>query len=274
MRRANLFLLFTSAILLVLLIVAVLARSGFSSQFYVWEFRVDVKPILFAIFCYFFARRFSFQFVQISSEIWKWNWKVNLLAFFSPVLLCGIVILVGLAVGGIVYQGVDNAATFLLGIIVDIPAIFFFSASTLLLEEIIFRGYVYSYLSAEHGFIIPALVTSALWGVIFYSNFFDFQQLSFLSVIGGFLNLISIGFVCSSLVYFSTSIWASYSFRVGLATFLIPLLSGKQDEANSFFLSNFPAFSNSGILLSLLFFIFAAFIAKLGRPPKQPQFPG
>jgi membrane protease YdiL (CAAX protease family) len=268
MRRANLFFLFLSAILLVLVIVALLARIDVPSQFYIWEFRIDLKPILFLGGCYFFARRFSFQFVRIGAEIWKWNWKVNLLAFFSPCLLCGIVILVGLLFNGVVYQGVDNAATFLLGIFGDIPAIFFFSATTFLLEEIIFRGYVHSYLSTEHGFIVPALVTSGLWGLLFYINFFDIQQLSFSSVIAGYINLISIGFVCSSLVYYSTSIWSSYSFRVGLATFLIPLLSGKQDDANSFFLSDFSVFSNSGILLTLLLVIFGICISKLSKPSK------
>ena len=272
MRRANFSLFFFAAVLLVLMVVALLDRAGVPSQFYVWEFKIDLKPILFFGLCYFFAKKYSVQIGRINRQVWKWSWKVNLLAFFSPVFLCGTVILAGLISKGIVYQGVDNAATFLLGILIDIPAFFFFSATTLLLEEIVFRGYVFHYISSERSFIAAVLLTSALWGLLFYVNFFDVRQLSFSSIAGGFIYLVSIGFVCSSLFYYSRSIWSSYSFRVGLATFLIPLLCGKLDDANSFFVSGLSPFSNSGIILSSLNFIFAACIFKASKPQIKPQF--
>ncbi len=169
-----------------------------------------------------------------------------------------------------VYQGVDNAGTFLLATFFDIPATFFFSITTVLLEEIVFRGFVFSAISKGENFALPALLTSGLWALMSFGSALQFHNLTFWSILIGFSNLISIGFICSALFLFSKSIWPSYSFRIGLLVFSSALLCGSQDDTNSFFFANLSSFSSTGVLSSLLNIVFAASLFKLHKNRQKP----
>ncbi len=263
--KANRFYLLLVSVLFVLLCSEALVRLGLKTQFYIWEFNIDLRYAVFGVICYFFSRKFQVGFNLAKIGIRSWDWPTNLLAFFSPIGLFGLLIVAGILFKATSYQGVENSATFLLATAFDIPATFFFSITTVLLEEIVFRGFVFRAISKKESFVLPALLTSGLWALMSFSNGFQIQNSNLGSIFVGFLNLTSIGFVCSALLLFSKSIWSSYSFRLGLLVFSTALLCGKQDETNSFFITNLASFSNSGILLSLLNFIFASFIFKIHK---------
>ncbi len=273
MGRVNPFFILLVLVFFVLLGSEALARLGLKTQFYIWEFEINLKPAVFGVLCYFFNRKFQIGFKLAKIGVRSWDWPTNLLAFFSPFGLFALLIVVGILFKATAYQGVENSATFLLATCFDIPATFFFSISTVLLEEIVFRGFVFSTISKRENLVLPALLTSGLWALMSFSNAFQIQNLSFGSILIGFLNLISIGFVCSALVLFSKSIWSSYSYRIGLMVFSTALLCGNQDETNSFFIANLASFSSSGILFSLLNFIFAAFLYKLHKSCQKSAIP-
>ena len=220
---------------------------------------------MFGVICYFFSRKFQIGFNLAKIGIRSWDWPTNLLAFFSPIGLFGLLIVAGILFKATLYQGVENSATFLLATAFDIPATFFFSITTVLLEEIVFRGFVFRAISKKESFVLPALLTSGLWALMSFSNGFQIQNSNLGSIFVGFLNLTSIGFVCSALLLFSKSIWSSYSFRLGLLVFSSALLCGSQDDTNSFFITNLGSFSSRGVLSSLLNIIFASFRFKLHK---------
>jgi membrane protease YdiL (CAAX protease family) len=272
MGRVNPFFILLVLVFFVLLGSEALVRLGLKTQFYIWEFEIDLKPAVFGVLCYFFNRKFQIGFKFAKIGVRSWDWPTNFLAFFSPFGLFALLIVVGVLFKATAYQGVENSTTFLLATFFDIPATFFFSITTVLLEEIVFRGFVFSTISKGENFVLPALLTSGLWALMSFSNAFQIQNSSFGSILIEFLNLISIGFVCSALLLFSKSIWSSYSFRIGLMVFSTALLCGKLDETNSFYITNLASFSSNGILLSLLNFIFATILFKLHKKRHKSAF--
>ncbi len=248
---------------------AALLHLGIKNQFYIWEFKIDLKPVVFGALCYFFNRKFRIGFTLSKIGTQNWNWGTNLLAFFSPFGLLALLIMAGISFKAITYQGVDNSATFLLATFFDIPATFFFSITTVLLEEMIFRGFVFDAVSNEDNFVLASFLSSGLWVLISFADVFKMHNLSVGFVLVGLLNLISVGFVCSALLLSSKSIWSSFSFRIGLMVFSSALLCGKQDETNSFFIANLPSFSSNGILFSLFNFSFVAILLKLHKSSKK-----
>jgi membrane protease YdiL (CAAX protease family) len=265
MGRANPFFLLLVSVFFVLLGSEALLLLGLKTQFYIWEFKIDLKPAVFGVLCYYFNRKFQIGFNFAKIGIRSWDWLTNLLSFFSPLALLAILIMAGISFKTIAYQGVENSATFLLATFFDIPATFFFSITTVLLEEIVFRGFVFDAISKKENFILASFLTSGLWALISFSDVFQMHNSSFGSILLGFLNLMSIGFVCSALLLFSKSIWSSFSFRIGLMIFSTALLCGNQDETNSLFVANLSSFSSNGILLSLFNFAFFAILLKLHK---------
>jgi len=203
--------------------------------------------------------------------MWKWNLRSNILAFFFPFGLFVLLILGGLLFKTIDYQGVENSATFLLATVFDIPATYFFSVTTVLLEEIVFRGFVFSAVMKGKNIFLPSLLASGLWALMCIGGVFQDAGANFRSILFGFVNLVSIGFVCSSLYLSSGSIWSSYSFRIGLIVFSTALLSESPAEANSFFSANTFLFSSNGLLITLFNFIFASLVLKLRKRPQNPD---
>jgi len=269
--RTDPFFLFLGLVLVVLLGSAAFVHLGLKTQIYVWEFRIDLRSAVFAILCVSFSkwRHAGFEFTKIG--MWKWNLRSNILAFFFPFGLFVLLILGGLLFKTIDYQGVENSATFLLATVFDIPATYFFSVTTVLLEEIVFRGFVFSAVMKGKNIFLPSLLASGLWALMCIGGVFQDAGANFRSILFGFVNLVSIGFVCSSLYLSSGSIWSSYSFRIGLIVFSTALLSESPAEANSFFSANTFLFSSNGLLITLFNFIFASLVLKLRKRPQNPD---
>jgi len=263
--KTKLFYLLLALVFLILLGSEVLFQMGVRTQYYAWEFKFDLKTIAIGVLCYVINRKFNVGFEIRKIGLWSWSWRDNLLAFFSPLLLFTTLIAAALIVKAATYQGADNPTTFLLATIFDVPATLFFSIFVVLLEEILFRGFMFNAISNERRFFISALLVSCLWGVYSLGDLLHNQDSGIVSVLSGFINSLSIGLVCSAFLLYSKSIWVSYSFRIGLLTFSAALLSRGQEESNTFFVTNFASFSSSGIVLSFLNFVLAAILLKLSK---------
>jgi len=263
--RANPFFLFLALVVLTLLGSEVLFQLGVRTQFYLWEFRLDLNILVIWVFCLIFNRKLTLDLGLSKIGIGRWVWRDNFLAFFSPFFLLAIIIAVGLLVKTITYQRVDNPSTFLLATIFDIPATFFFSISNVLMEEIVFRGFIFRVISKGKKFFVSTFLVSSLWGVFSLGNFLHDQGSGVTPIFTGLINSFSMGLVCSALLLYSKSIWSSYSFRIGILTFSAALLSRSQEESNTFFASNLASFSNNGIICSLLYFVLAVILLKLSK---------
>lgn len=267
--KTNPLVLLLASIFFVLLVSEALRRLGLETQFYVWEFKIDLKLIILGVFCYIINRKFEIGFNFDKIGVRNWSWSTNLKAFLLPLGLLAFVITAGIFLKATAYRGVDNTATFLLATFFDIPAIFFFSITTLLLEEIIFRGFAFNAISKKDVFVLPTFLASSLWALISFTDNMQTHDSSFRSILLGLLNLISIGFVCSALLWFSKSIWSSFSFRIGLLVFSSALLCRIQDDTNSFFTAKMAFFSSNGFFLTFCNFAVAAFLLKLRKTPEK-----
>ena len=47
---------------------AALLHLGIKNQLYIWEFKIDLKPVVFGALCYFFNRKFRIGFTLSKSE--------------------------------------------------------------------------------------------------------------------------------------------------------------------------------------------------------------
>ncbi len=263
--RANPFLLFLVLIVLGLLGSSAFAQFGYRTQFYVWEFPIDLKSTFLGILCYYFRKKIQEEFVFAKIGLDRWDWGANLLAFFSPLVLLTLLIIAGYFFKTILYRGVENSAAFLLATLFDIPAIYFFSITTILLEEIIFRGFILNAISKKENIFIASLLASGLWALMSFSSVFQKADLSLTSILLGYMELISLGFACSALFFSTRSIWSSYSYRIGFMVFSAALLSEGRSETNSLFRANSATFSSSKILVIFMNFIFAVFLINLQK---------
>src|SRR5271169_3780479 len=165
MQRTKLFFFFLGLVLVVVVGSNVFVQLGYRTQLYIWEFPIDIKSALLAILCYFFIRKFNEGFVFADIGMRRWDWLANLIAFFSPLVLLALIVVLGYLFRATGYEGVENSTTFLLATLFDVPAIYFFSFTTILLEEVIFRGFIFSTISKETNIILSSLLTSGLWAV-------------------------------------------------------------------------------------------------------------
>jgi membrane protease YdiL (CAAX protease family) len=263
--RTKPFFLFLALVVLTVLGTEALFRMGVRTQFYVWEFKFDLNILVIGILCLVFNRKSNVGFGLSKIGIRRWIWRDNILAFISPFFILATIIAIGLLVKAITYQRVDNPSTFLLATIFDIPATFFFSISNVLMEEMVFRGFIFRAISKGREFFISTFLVSILWGIFSLSSLLQDQSSGLTPIFTGFINSLSMGFVCSALLLYSKSIWSSYSFRIGILTFSAALLSRRQEESNTFFASNLASFSGNGIVCSLLFFLLTAILLKLSK---------
>jgi membrane protease YdiL (CAAX protease family) len=249
--------------------IALLMISGFFTllsafsipfQFYLWEFYFDGKTLAVAglIFTLWKRGRISFtadQFVFI-----RFDWRKNVWIFFAPVLFYALPIAAGYFFKEVSIVPLDNAATLILGTLFDIPAIFAFSVTSVLLEEVLFRGITFHSFRRHYTLRNALIFSNALWTAYCIPEIITIPDLTLL--LGGVAGLFffSLGLFCSVVSLRSTSLWVGYSFRIGLVSLTPILLTSIVAESDSFFTASSPVFIAEGILVSVAMLTASMFI--------------
>ena len=229
-------------------------------QFYIWEVFVDLKILSLLFIAIFFKRKSLFQFTLDNLHLKKWKVTTNVLWFFSPIFFYAVVVSSGMVFHHMHLESFDNAATLMLATLFDIPAIFVFSATTILIEEIFFRAMVFDSLRMRKSFWISVVISSLLWG------FFSATEIIGLGspTIGASCSIafyfISTGVLCTILVAKYNSVWVSYSFRIGIISLTPLILPSLLVESDAFFGTKLTMYNAEGPGVSLLIGAIAFFI--------------
>jgi membrane protease YdiL (CAAX protease family) len=175
-----------------------------------------------------------------------------------PLLLLSVILFVGKIGSQIDYHNFENWPTKILQILFDYPAILFFSISTIFIDELFFRSFLYK-LFREHIGIGKAIVLSSIFWSIFNLSGFIFIVPNTIEIATVYIPYyLSTGILLSVLVEKYGHILYGYLFRVGLMSFSALLLSNATDDQSTFFVSNSLIFSSQGIIFSILS-VFLAF---------------
>jgi len=235
-----------------------------------WEFPIDFR-IVAAFALVLFSARGNLSASIEPLGLRKWSWRYFSLAFCAPAVLLLSVILIGFAAKTVEFQGVENTLTFWLSAVLDLPAFFFFSLTTIFLEEVIFRGMIVNKLAAERTYFSAIAISSVLWAVLRIADAQDSGAGVLSSVMVRFLYYSILGTLLCQIYSIYGSIWITYSFRVGLATFSSLLLSSADSEVNSLFTANTAQFDHHGLAIVGVFCICVVVLQKLPLSAKKPQ---
>ncbi len=254
---------------LISLLSAKVALLGASTQFYLWEFPVDVKTLLFVLLLFLFIRKFHWDFGLYKYGILRWDVGQNILAFLSPLVILAPTIIAGYLLKKTTFEGADDSVTLLLATFFDIPAAYFFSAAVVLVEELIFRGFIFDFVSRENGIFKSALISSIIWTVANFDKIAQIRSSSIFVISSELVYLISIGLACSAIYCQTKSIWPGYSFRIGLLVFSSAMLASDINETSGVFYTETQALSNSGILLSFVTLTFTSCLFIFSKSTKE-----
>ncbi|MDP1675979.1 MAG: hypothetical protein Q8L88_03865 [Bacteroidota bacterium] len=249
----------------IIIIIFISIISGFLSyfviryQFYVWELFIDSKIVALMLLLFFLYKKKAIQLSNVKLLLLSWNWKRNILYFFFPLILFAIVIASGVLSKEISLNKLDNTTTLILATLFDIPAVFVFSATSILIEEIFFRGFILSTIQPLRSQLRATMLTSLLWVVYSISEIIGLEEIDALKFITITLFFFSIGTFCSILVGKYKLIWFGYSLRVGLITLSPIILTSLLSETDSFFTTKSFLFYTEGIVFSTLI-LFGSFI--------------
>jgi membrane protease YdiL (CAAX protease family) len=220
-------------------------------QTYLWEFLIDSKILLMALFLLVLKKRGLLQLPPLMLNVKKWNTGLNVTWFCFPFIISAFVILTGILSGEIKFDYVDNASTLILAVIVDVPAIFVFSATTILVEEIFFRGILINSVSEISSKFKTGIFLSFLFCLFRLSDTINSETTSVISVGYVLIYLFSIGIITTALVTKYHSVWYGYSFRIGLMTIMPVLLSSLHTDSDSFFKTKNYLFFSEGLVSSV-----------------------
>jgi membrane protease YdiL (CAAX protease family) len=256
LRRSLLILLVISALF------ALLSSYSIRFQFSVWELFIDAKIVTAAVF--FFAA-WKKQWIVIAPEHFpflRFDWRSNTALFFAPVLFYLFPIAAGFTSKNVSLNPLENAATLVLGTLFDIPALFVFSATSVFIEEVMFRGILFRSLRENISVPMALVLTNVVWMLFCLSEIFSVPDITILkSLVIGFF-FFSIGLFCSALTAKYNSIWQGYSFRVGIIALTPILLTSFLAESDSFFTTESILFAADGVLVSLLLCMVAAYFIR------------
>ncbi|HAP37008.1 MAG TPA: hypothetical protein DCQ28_14170 [Bacteroidetes bacterium] len=221
-------------------------------QFYVWELFIDSKILALMLLLIFLNRKKAIQIASVKLLLLNWSWKKSIIYFSLPILLYVIVIAAGLLFNGVLLNKLDNSTTLILATLFDIPAIFVFSATSILIEEIFFRGFLHSTMQQFRPQWQAIILISFVWVVYNFSEIIGIEEVNLLKGIIVVSFYFSIGVFCSVLVSKHNSIWFGYSLRVGLITLAPVIVTSLLSESDAFFSSESFLFFTEGAIVSVL----------------------
>ncbi|MFA6540086.1 MAG: CPBP family glutamic-type intramembrane protease [Bacteroidota bacterium] len=238
---------------------AVLQHFGISSVFYFWEIAIDIKIV--SIFGYLYALYKKQKFVLNITDLklFPGDWYRNIIFFFIPIFIYGFVAFLGLIFGSVTLTPLENKPTVVLAALFDLPAIFIFSITIILMEEMVFRSILLKSGFGSHSNLQTFIVINIIWSIYSILSIIDVTEANFLILLSIFLSQFSIGFFLSCVVMKYRSIWLAYSFRIGMK--IIPPLMMKSVvlDADPFFTTHSLFFSAEGWLSSVIILLFAIY---------------
>jgi membrane protease YdiL (CAAX protease family) len=250
----------TAAIVAISMLFGLLSFWKVRYQFYLWEILFDLKVLtILGLFAYFFRRRdFVFDASQLS--FFTFDWKRNVVWFAVPLFIYAAVIGAGLAAGDVKINTMDNAVTLVLATVFDIPAIYVFSATSILIEEIMFRGIIVRSYVQTSGVVRSIIIAGLLWTVYMVSDIagteiFDAAESAVLT-----LFFFAVGLLLAALSMSRGNVWFGYSLRIGLVTLTPIILTSRINESDSFFTTPSLLFFAEGMVVSGIIALIAAIV--------------
>ena len=258
-------------VLLISVASAAVAFLGVNTQFHLWEFLVDMKILLFLLLAFLFIRKYSWNFPPGIYGLRRWDARPNILAFLTPLALISVTVIAGYLLNKTTFEGADGFVTLLLATLFDAPAAYFFSVAVFLVEELIFRGFIFDIVSKKNGIFKSTLVTSLIWTVANLDKVVQIRYPSLFVISSELLNVISTGLACSAIYCHTRSIWPGYTLRIGLLLFSSAMLTSDINETSGAFYTETPALSNSGILLSFVMLALTTCLFIFSKRTKLPS---
>lgn len=263
---------FLFCLLLISAASAAVAFLGVNTQFHLWEFLIDMKILLFLLLAFLFIRKNNWTLPPGIYGLRRWDAGPNILAFLAPLVILSVTVIAGYLFNKTTFEGADDSVTLLLATLFDIPAAYFFSVVVLLVEELIFRGFIFEIVSRKNGIFKSTLLVSLIWTAANFDKVVQIRNPSLFLFSSELLNVVSTGLACAAIYWHTRSIWPGYSFRIGLLVFSSALLTSDLNETSAVFYTETHALSNSGILLSFVMLALTSclFIFSKSRrlPPK------
>ncbi len=241
----------------------VLAFQNISTNIFLWEFQFSWKIILFLIFILLiYSSRLSSLKEFVVSNLKNFNLKNVIVYLIIPLIASFLLLLIGIIFGEIQTGEIKDFTLFVFGIIFDFPAIWLFSITIVLIEEIIFRGIILSEFTKSGNiaaFIIPNLLFT-----LYYSDEFILQILKETNIIWSNISLLASyyffsGIIATLIVSKFGTIWESYSLRVGIVSFSQIISTSIIYDGNSYFITKNSIFMVEGIIFLFLLLVLIFF---------------
>ncbi len=239
-------------IICISVLAGVLSHFKIPYQFYIWELFIDSRIIALLFLLLFLYKKKSIRITNIKPLLLNWSWTKNIYFFFFPLVLYAVSIIAGILFKEVSLNKLDNVPTLILATVFDIPALFVFSATSILLDEIIFRGIILTTFQKLRSRWQAIILTNLLWVVFCISEIVGLEEISVLKFITVALFFLSIGIFCTVLVNKYTSIWFGYSLRVGFITLSPIIITSLLSESDVFFITESFFFNAEGLIISVL----------------------
>lgn len=242
----------TAYVIFISIVFMIFSYLRIQYQFYVWELFIDLKIVLLLLFLSYLWIRKKFQINILLLKISKYDWKSNLVWLIFPAIFYGFIIVGGYFTNQTEIDKLDNWITLILATVFDLPAVFFFSFTSVFIEEAFFRGILFNSVNSNKPVLYSLLFTASLFSIFSMADVFSFDFSSILIFINLLLYFVSIGFLSSILVLRYNSLWIAYSYRIGLLTMPPLILTSYLTESDSFFKTENSFFYAEGLIFSLL----------------------
>jgi len=244
-----------TAVLLITAAASVLSFFSFSFQFYVWEFYLDGRLLVLSGIAYAAWKKGWLSVTAELLTLQRFAIVRNILLFLLPLLMYAIPVAAGYFLKELKIEAMDNAVTIVLATLFDLPAIYVFSATTILLEELLFRNILLRSFRSQFGEGRGVLIAVVIWTIYCIPEVLAVKELPVKGAMILVLYFSVTGFFCSALFLSFSSVWAGYSFRTGITALTPILITSVLTESDSFVTTSSVLYGAEGIIVSLLMLV-------------------
>lgn len=235
------------------LIFSLISIYEITYQFYVWELYLDSRVVAVVMLLLYVWKKQYLNVSPIIRLLQHFYWKGHAYYFLLILVIYAFPIIIGLVVNDVTYKKLDNTETVILALLFDIPAVFVFSTTSILLEEIIFRGILLSSLRVYYSDILSILFSNILWMVFVLSEIIGMKDLTADSFLLLLLYYFSLGIICSVILIRERTIWIVYTFRIGILILTPLFLTSFLIESDPLWNTESIFFGAEGFITSIIF---------------------